>query len=66
MCKGNNPLEFYQSFELRPLEFYQSFELRVELPGVSQIQVSVLESNVLVWTECESGKRVGVGVHVAL
>jgi len=35
VCKGNNQLEFYQSFELR-----------VELPGVSQLDVSVIEKNV--------------------
>jgi hypothetical protein len=34
VCKGNNQLEFYQSFELR-----------VELPGVSQLEVSVVERN---------------------
>jgi hypothetical protein len=34
VCKGNNQLEFYQSFELR-----------VELPGVSQLEVSVIEKN---------------------
>jgi len=34
VCKGNNQLEFYQSFELR-----------VELPGVSQLEVSVVEKN---------------------
>jgi hypothetical protein len=34
LCKGNNQLEFYQSFELR-----------VELPGVSQLEVSVVEKN---------------------
>jgi hypothetical protein len=34
VCKGNNQLEFYQSFELR-----------VELPGVSQLEVSIVEKN---------------------